>query len=139
MESMCDFQACNILALDIGLKRIGLATMKEGIILPLSPIIRLNRNQAAKELSALLEMREIHLLIIGLPSNETTKKRVMHFVNLLDFSGQIHYVNEDFSSVDSLKQLSHLRKKSRAKARKDGRLDSLSACEILQRFISSKS
>ena len=61
-------QSSKILACDVGLKRIGLAHIVQGIILPLKPIIRRNRNQAATELAELLAQMGVERLIIGLPS-----------------------------------------------------------------------
>lgn len=61
-------QSPRILACDVGLKRIGLAHIVQGIILPLKPIMRRNRNQAATELAELLGQRGVETLIVGMPS-----------------------------------------------------------------------
>ncbi|MCX2717121.1 Holliday junction resolvase RuvX [Helicobacter sp. MIT 21-1697] len=132
----------NILACDVGLKRIGLATLTQGIILPLTPIIRSNRNQAAKELTNVLKERDIHILVVGMPSggeaaHSDMQKRISHFIALLDFEGEMCFVNEDYTSSNALESLSYMKRQNRAKAQKDGRIDSLSACEILQRYMQS--
>ena len=101
-----------ILACDIGLKRIGCAHRLQGIILPLSPIIRHNRNQAASALTNLLNTRDIRILVVGIPrDNATTTERIKHFVGLLDFCGEVVYIDEDFTSINALESLQHVRKK----------------------------
>lgn len=166
-----------IIACDVGLKRIGLATLLNGIVLPLEPIIRKNRNQAARDLREVLQMRGANKLIVGLPlyqhtqdinsqnpqkesqqtsqnptdssnakssldfvdsSTNPTSVRIKHFIGLLDCASMccdVVYVNEDFSSIIALENLSHTTKSARKKSTKDGRLDSLAACEILRRYL----
>lgn len=158
-----------IIACDVGLKRIGLATLTNGIVLPLEPIIRKNRNQAARDLREVLQMRKANKLIVGLPlyqhaqdinlqnpqkesqqtsqnptdssldsSTSPTSVRIKHFIGLLDCASiccEVVYVNEDFSSIIALENLSHTTKSARKKSVKDGRLDSLAACEILRRYL----
>lgn len=132
----------NILACDVGLKRIGLAQCIQGIVLPLPAILRKNRRQASDELRALLAQRDISVLVVGLPSGgqahyEDTIARIRHFVGLVGFGGEVVYVDEDYTSQEALENLNHLGRQSRALAQKDGRLDSLSACYILERYLRS--
>lgn len=124
-----------IIACDVGLKRIGLATYTQGITLSLEPIIRKNRNQAASDLDLVLAKRKATHLVIGLPSEQDMINRIKHFANLLKFSGKIIFINEDYSSKDAMQNLFHLGKKSRQEAQKNGILDSLSAVEILKRYL----
>lgn len=150
-----------IIACDVGLKRIGLACILNGIILPLPAIMRKNKNQAQSELEAILSQRQAHILIVGMPhlsgvqtsnalyaafeagvfsTNEAIKQtqiRIWHFVKTLHFAGEIYFVNEDYSSKQSKESLTHLRQKNRKNAQKDGKLDSLSACAILESFVSA--
>ncbi|MGN8530362.1 Holliday junction resolvase RuvX, partial [Helicobacter pylori] len=51
-----------ILACDVGLKRIGIAMLLNGVILPLEAILRHNRNQASRDLSDLLREKNIQVL-----------------------------------------------------------------------------
>ena len=54
------------LALDLGLKRIGVALcVDKKIALPLKGILRKNRQQAAEEIKKILLIHEISLLIVG--------------------------------------------------------------------------
>ena len=124
-----------ILALDVGLKRIGIAGLISGVVLPLDPILRHNRDQAAQDVSKLIESRGAKTLLIGLPEIEDTKARILHFASLLKTDAKIIYINEDYSSKESQSYITHLKKKSRQNANKDGRLDSLAACRILERYL----
>ncbi|GAA7149899.1 Holliday junction resolvase RuvX [Helicobacter pylori] len=123
-----------ILACDVGLKRIGIATLLNGVILPLEAILRQNRNQASRDLSDLLREKNIQVLVVGKPNESyaDTHARIEHFIKLVDFKGEIVFINEDNSSIEAYENLEHLGKKNKRLAIKDGRLDSLSACRILE-------
>ncbi|GAB0030668.1 Holliday junction resolvase RuvX [Helicobacter pylori] len=125
-----------ILACDVGLKRIGIAMLLNGVILPLEAILRRNRNQASRDLSDLLREKNIQVLVVGKPNESytDTNARIEHFIKLVDFKGEIVFINEDRSSIEAYENLEHLSKKNKRLAIKDGRLDSLSACRILERY-----
>ncbi|EQL47812.1 Holliday junction resolvase RuvX [Helicobacter pylori] len=125
-----------ILACDVGLKRIGIAMLLNGVILPLEAILRRNRNQASRDLSDLLREKNIQVLVVGKPNESytDTNARIEHFIKLVDFKGEIVFINEDRSSIEAYENLEHLGKKNKRLAIKDGRLDSLSACGILERY-----
>ncbi|WP_441708558.1 Holliday junction resolvase RuvX [Helicobacter pylori] len=125
-----------ILACDVGLKRIGIAVLLNGVILPLEAILRQNRNQASRDLSDLLREKNIQVLVVGKPheSYADTNARIEYFIKLVDFKGEIVFINEDRSSIEAYENLEHLGKKNKRLAIKDGRLDSLSACRILERY-----
>lgn len=127
-----------ILACDIGLKRIGIATKIGEIILPLPPILRKNRIQASNELLEILKERKIETLIVGIPTQDETRameRRIKHFISLVGFTGEIIYINEDLSSKMAQEKLLSLSKKERERKIKNGELDSLSAVEILERYL----
>ena len=119
-------------AIDIGLKRIGLAIcLQKGIVTPSPAILRKNRNQAARDVSSFLKEWEIDTLIVGFPkSSEEMQKRVKHFVSLLDFEGEIEFQNEDMSSIEAEELI-----KGDIKYKRDGRVDSIAAKIILERFL----
>ncbi|WP_305868750.1 Holliday junction resolvase RuvX [Helicobacter pylori] len=125
-----------ILACDVGLKRIGIAMFLNGVILPLEAILRHNRNQASRDLSDLLREKNIHVLVVGKPNESyaDTNARIEHFIKLVDFKGEIVFINEDNSSIEAYENLEHLGRKNKRLAIKDGWLDSLSACRILERY-----
>lgn len=139
-----------VLALDIGLKRIGAAKAIQNIALPLPPILRKNRNQAAKEVSQLILESKAKVLVVGIPmrecdsalieedSLEAMQKRIRHFVSLLAIPPELEvvFLDESFSSFEALQKLED--KKSRKKAHsKDGSLDSLAALVILERYLAN--
>ncbi len=125
-----------ILACDVGLKRIGIAMLLNGVILPLEAILRRNKNQASRDLSDLLREKNIQVLVVGKPNESyaDTNARIEHFIKLVDFKGEIVFINEDNSSIEAYENLEHLGRKNKRLAIKDGRLDSLSACRILERY-----
>ena len=125
----------SIVAIDIGLKRIGIAvSYDKKVVLPQKAIIRKNRNQAANDVSNLLKDKNAKVLVVGLPkggnSEEEMQRRIEHFVNLLDFQGKIYYQDEYGSSSEAKELI-----KGEIKIKRDGRVDSLSAAIILKRWL----
>jgi putative Holliday junction resolvase len=121
-----------IMAIDVGLKRIGVAyTPNESVVVPLPAVIRKNRNQASKEISKLLKEWKIEKLIVGIPyTNEDTSNRIKHFTKLIEFEGDIEFVDESFSSFEVEMAI-----KGQIKHKRDGRIDSLAAKNILERYL----
>ncbi len=124
-----------IASIDLGLKRIGVAiSLHSGIVTPLQAIIRKNRDQAARDLKALLDEWDIEALVVGLPlggsSEDEMRRRVAHFLTLLDFDGEVFYQDEAFSSAEASELM-----RGEMKQVRDGRLDSISAMIILERFL----
>ncbi len=122
-------------SIDIGLKRIGCAiSVLSGIVNPQDAILRKNRNQASSDVDSFLKQWEIDTLVVGYPeSSEDMKPRVEHFVKLLDFDGEIVFQNENLSSQEA-KDLT----KGEIKHKRDGRIDSIAAKIILERYLQSK-
>ena len=119
--------------IDIGLKRIGTAIcLQKDIVTPLPAILRKNRNQAAHDVMTFLKEWEIDTLIVGYPtSSDDMMKRVNHFVTLLDFEGDIRFQNENMSSIEAEELI-----KGDIKYKRDGRVDSIAAKIILERYLS---
>ena len=125
-----------VACIDVGLKRIGIALgYKNGVIVPINAVLRQNRNQAAKDVKYILDEWNVKKLVVGIPlggnSEDEMRRRISHFVNLLDFNGEIVFFDESFSSVEAGEFGVANHKK------KDGKLDSLSAMVILQRYFDS--
>lgn len=125
-----------IACIDVGLKRIGIALgYKNGVIVPINAVLRQNRNQAAKDVKHVLDEWSVKKLVVGIPlggsSEDEMRRRINHFVNLLDFNSEIVFFDESFSSVEAGEFGVANHKK------KDGKLDSLSAMVILQRYFDS--
>jgi putative Holliday junction resolvase len=124
-----------VAAIDVGLRRIGTAICLDGkIALPQNPILRKNREQAAKEVSDFLKEWQIDTLVVGIPqdgsSKEEMERRIAHFVGLLDFGGKIEYIDEGFTSFEAKEAT-----KGVMRHKKDGRLDSVAAQKILERWL----
>ena len=122
-------------SIDVGLKRIGVAICLDGkIVMPQNAILRKNRNQAARDVKAFLEEWEIDKLIVGLPkdaeSSEEMERRIKHFVSLLDLDIEVAYQDEQSSSIEA-KELTM----GQFKHKKDGKLDSIAAKIILERWL----
>jgi putative holliday junction resolvase len=124
-----------IIAIDLGLKRIGLAlSYGNGLVTPLPAIERKNRNQAANEVKKVLNEYEATTVVIGIPMGSTTedemRRRVAHFMNLVEFGGEIAYQDESHSSQEAESLM-----KGEIRYKRDGRIDSLSAKIILERYL----
>ena len=120
-------------SIDIGLKRIGVAiSLMNDIVTPQNAIIRKNRNQAALEVNNFLKEWQIEKLIIGLPSsNIDTQNRIKHFTNLLELKIPFEFCEENLSSIEAKELM-----KGEVKQVRDGRIDSIAAKIILERYIS---
>jgi putative Holliday junction resolvase len=118
--------------IDIGLKRIGVATsLAMGIVTPAPVILRKNRNQAANDVDSFLSSWEIDTLIVGLPSaSDEMQRRIAHFVKLLEFKGNIEFQEENMSSIEAEDLI-----KGEIKYKRDGRVDCIAAKIILERYL----
>ena len=126
------------LAIDLGLKRIGLAySAHKDLVSPLQAIIRKNRNQASDEVKKAIKEWEIDTVVIGIPlggsSEDEMRRRIAHFMNLVDFDGEVFYQDEAGSSKEAEALI-----KGEIKQVRDGRVDSISAMIILQRYLRTK-
>jgi len=124
-----------ILAIDIGLKRIGISVSLDGkIATPLKAVIRKNRKQASLEVKNLLSHWEIDILVVGIPmdssNSEEMKRRFEHFTNLIKFEGNIVFQDESLSSFEAKELM-----QGNIRAKRDGRIDSLSAKIVLERYL----
>lgn len=122
-------------AIDVGLKRVGVAIcLTSDIVTPQPAIIRKNRNQAATDVNAFLKEWEIDKLIVGFPSsNEDSQNRIKHFVGLLELKIPFEFQEENMSSIEAEDLI-----KGEIKYKRDGRIDSLAAKIILERYLFQK-
>ncbi|MCX6077452.1 MAG: Holliday junction resolvase RuvX [Campylobacterales bacterium] len=123
------------IAIDLGLKRIGLAySAHKDIATPLPAVQRKNREQASRDVKKVLDKWEVDAVVVGIPlggsSEDEMKRRIAHFMNLVDFRGEIFYQDEAGSSKEAESMM-----KGEIKQIRDGRVDSISAMIILQRFL----
>ncbi|MDR0746746.1 MAG: Holliday junction resolvase RuvX [Helicobacteraceae bacterium] len=122
------------LSVDMGLKRIGLAYSPDGkTAVAIAPIIRKNRVQASGDLRRIIAEKKIDRLVVGLPigykSEEDMKRRIDHFLKLLNTDIPVHFQDETDSSKEAAEFI---------KDKKDGRIDSIAALIILERFLRSE-
>lgn len=123
-----------VASIDVGLKRIGMAICYESLSpLPIEPVLRKNRDQAANDVSKVLHERLVQTLIVGIPkggaSEEEMSRRIHHFCSLITFEGEIFFQDEYSSSVEA----SDLTKGLGLK--RDGSSDSIAAMIILSRWL----
>lgn len=126
-----------IIAIDLGLKRIGLAySADKNFVTPLNAVERKNRNQASSEVKTVLAEWGAEAVVIGIPmggsSEDEMRRRVEHFMNLVAFEGPVYFQDESHSSLEAETSM-----KGMMKQKKDGRIDSLAAKIILERWISA--
>ena len=122
-------------SIDVGLKRIGIAIcLTSDIVTPQTAILRKNRNQAARDVNIFLKEWEIEKLIVGFPSASIDmQNRINHFVALLDLKIPYELQEENMSSIEAEDLI-----KGEIKYKRDGRIDSLAAKIILERFLAKK-
>jgi len=123
------------IAIDLGLKRIGVAySAHKDIVTPFHAILRKNRDQAAEELKRVIKEWEPDALVIGIPlggsSEDEMRRRINHFMGLVAFDGELFFQDEALSSKEA-----ESRMKGEMKQIRDGRVDSISAMIILERFL----
>jgi putative Holliday junction resolvase len=125
----------SLASIDVGLKRIGVAIcVGSNIVTPKDPILRKNRNQAARDVNTFLKEWDIKKLIVGFPSSsEDMQKRIKHFVALLELEIPYEFQEENMSSVEAEDMM-----KGQIKYKRDGRIDSLAAKIILERYLIKK-
>lgn len=126
-------------SIDVGLKRIGVALCLDGkIVMPQNAILRKNRNQAARDINLFLKEWQIEKLVVGLPkdadNSEEMQRRIEHFVALLNLSIPVVYQDEQSSSLEA-KELTQ----GQFRHTKDGRVDSVAAKIILERYLQTVS
>lgn len=129
----------NLASIDVGLKRIGVALCLDGkIVMPQNAILRKNRNQAARDINLFLKEWQIEKLVVGLPkdadNSEEMQRRIEHFVMLLNLLIPVVYQDEQSSSLEA-KELTQ----GQFRHTKDGRLDSIAAKIILERYLHTSS
>ena len=123
----------SLASIDVGLKRIGVAIcVGSNIVTPKDPILRKNRNQAARDVNTFLKEWDIKKLIVGFPSSsDDMQKRIKHFVNLLELEIPYEFQEENMSSIEAEDMM-----KGQIKYKRDGRVDSIAAKIILERYLS---
>lgn len=126
------------IAIDLGLKRIGLAySAHKDLVTPLPAVMRKNRNQASSDVKKVIDEWEADAIVVGIPlggsSEDEMRRRVEHFMKLVDFKGELYFQDESGSSLEAEDLI-----KGEMRYTRDGRVDSISAMIILQRFLATR-
>ena len=129
-----------LLGVDHGDRRIGLALSDPIPIIasPLKTITVNNRQDAIKEIIAIVEEYSVELVVVGNPigmsGNDTAQtKHVKKFVDdLIKFNLNVELIDERLSSVSAKKSL---RENSKKYTRDKGLVDQTAAAIILQQYI----
>ncbi|MGL5640057.1 MAG: Holliday junction resolvase RuvX, partial [Mycoplasmoidaceae bacterium] len=126
----------NILAIDYGTKRIGLAICLLDIVMPYGKIINTNNFDIIQKISNIVIEEKISKIIIGIPLNNNDKDTEISFL-IRDFSNELKncinnieiiLLDEKNSTKESINLLKNIGyKNSKIKDQKD----SLSAVNIL--------
>ena len=127
-----------IAAIDIGLKRIGVALcLASSIVSPQEAILRKNRDQAARDVDLFLKEWNIDVLVVGLPkggsSSEEMERRIQHFVSLLSYDKEVVHQDEYGSSLEAKEMMQGI-----VRQKRDGRIDSMAAKVILERYLDAQ-
>lgn len=129
-----------IAAVDVGLRRIGVALSPDGrVVLPKEPIMRRGRKQAARELGEFLKIWGIRTLVVGLPrggsSEEEMERRIRHFLSLVELPPDttLHFQDEAGSSEEAKERMIGV-----TRQRRDGKIDSFAAQIILERWLEER-
>jgi putative Holliday junction resolvase len=126
-----------VLAIDVGEKRVGLATCDE-LRMIASPFGFLERDGAIEKILEIIAAEEIGQLVVGLPQLSsgdlgTQAEDVKSFVSELESKTAIaiDYENEILSSVEAANRI----KQSKKKMKHKGELDAMAACIILESYL----
>lgn len=127
----------NILGLDIGSARVGVAIVSGGLMIPRALSTLENNDQMETQLKAIVSSQNISTVVVGLPRNlngddtaQTTAVRDIAADLGQKLGVSIHFQDEALTS----KNAELLLKKSGQPYNK-GDIDSLAACQILSDYI----
>lgn len=137
------------LAIDYGMKRIGVALSDEGgrFATPVDVLTVSTIEAAISDISKLIRSESIEQIVIGLPLNmdgtqSSMTRQVIQFGRQLKEKSGIDpiFVDERLSSFDAEQQLIQMKKSGAKMTRqmKKERLDALSAASFLQAFLDGK-
>ena len=130
------------LAIDHGLKRIGLALCDAGEVMASPFCVLHGPKDVFRKIAQIVESEEIEAIVLGLPLNMDDSegqqaKKVWAFAQQLEQRVQIpvHLHDERLSSFGAREKLDSI---ELPRARKKGLIDAVAAAEILQSFLDQK-
>ena len=135
-------KAFNILALDVGTARVGVALANTIAKMPSPLVILENNEQIFEELKSIIEEEDIATVVIGLPRNmkgeETEQSEVSR-----NFAGRLKKkINQEIVFADeslSTKRAETSRYVKGKDPRRGKHLDDVAACFILEEYFSQES
>jgi len=126
-----------ILALDVGIKRIGLA-LSDDLKIIASPYTTIERGKALEKLKAIIIKEDVESLVLGLPYLESGKlgsqaEDIGNFAKKLSeqISLKIEFENELLTSKEAQNRYSKMNKKTHEK----GKIDEMAATIILEDYL----
>jgi putative Holliday junction resolvase len=130
----------NLLGIDVGEKRVGLAIVANGLSIPRPLLTLANNEDLLNEITSIISEREIDKLVLGLPRN-LSGEETPQTAYVRDFAKQIQsetslpivFQDEALTSVQAKQSLSQT-----GKPYEKGDVDSLAACTILSDYLGSE-
>ena len=132
----------SILAIDYGIKRIGIASTDELKMFshPIKQIENISDDHSIKEILNILETRKIDLILVGIPFKSDGRLKIQDYIE--DFAKKLKKVikidikfwDENFTTdeVESFLISHDISRKKRKKVK-----DMLSACKIIDSYLRS--
>ncbi len=119
----------NVLAIDFGTERIGLAVTRGSLAVPLKIISGSNQQQAITEIKSVCKQENVRRVVVGL-SEEDMARQTQEFVNYLnqDLDIPVFYADETLTSQQARAKLQQAHKKAK-------HVDHYAAALILQRWL----
>ena len=134
-----------VLAFDFGEKRIGVASgdLGFGMANPLTTLHVISNAERMDAVTKLVKEWQPNLFVIGMPQfthddrPHPLQPHVKRFGNRLteNFKKPVHYVDERYTSLEAA---SVSTSKDTRRSPKDGHLDAMAACIILQSYFDSR-
>ncbi|AKM82481.1 TPA: Holliday junction resolvase RuvX [Candidatus Berkelbacteria bacterium] len=127
----------NILGLDLGDRRIGVAISFDDLVSSLDTIVYFNREEAIKDILEICRSQEIGKIVIGMPiGNEQSEDVVRSFANELNkIAGvPIDYEDETLTSKEAERILKDKKLNYKSEKYKQ-EIDRISAKIILEQYL----
>lgn len=131
----------NILGIDIGQKRIGIAISRDGLVVGFGVINNIGLEQTINEIGRIIRQEDISQVIIGLPKNKDSlqsdkiHKFAIEVTKKLNIS--IDYVDETLTSKEAERILKNSGLDPKSEKYKQ-EVDKISAKLILEQFLNQK-
>ncbi|MBM2820274.1 MAG: Holliday junction resolvase-like protein, putative holliday junction resolvase [Candidatus Berkelbacteria bacterium] len=130
----------NILGIDVGQKRIGIAISRDGIVSSFGIISNFDLDQAIVEIGQIIRKEQVLKIIIGVPKNKNTlqadkiHKVAIELAKKLNIL--IEYVDESFTSSEAERILKNSNLDPKTEKYKE-EIDKISAKLILEQYLNN--